>query len=159
MFSPPGTIPRESPEVSDRDTFVLWVAPHPRTTKASTPGAYAIPRSRLTDIKKYAPAPDLPCDGESVALTDLPLSYSGRHAPPAPDSCSCAPCLRPISARPIRWCESCISHPVSLPVEWTLRDAPIGTWLRPSYKQSACPSCNPQPPSQLFAQSPFPPPL
>src|SRR6266700_5244269 len=77
----------------------------PQTTGGPRPAVDAPPRSTPTGTGTYALARDPRCDGESVESTDPFPSKCGKPAPLGPDSCSCAPCRQPISARPIRLCE------------------------------------------------------
>src|SRR3989442_9962031 len=96
-------------------------------TVAPTPAGDATPRSTPTDIRKYAPARDPRCDGESVESTDPFLSKCGKPVLLGPDSCSCAPCRPPITARPIHWCESHKSRPTALLAQSSVRGATIET--------------------------------
>src|SRR6266536_195027 len=100
---------------------------HPQTKVAPTPAVDATPRSTPTSTRKYAPARDPRCDGESVESTDLRLSKCGKPVPLEPDSCSCARCRQSISARPIHWCGSHKYHPAWLPARWFVRGATIET--------------------------------
>src|SRR5205814_5989758 len=99
----------------------------PQTTMEPTPAVDATPRSTPTGTGKCAPVRDLRCDGESVEPTDPLLSKCGRPVPLGPDSCSCARCRQPISARPVRWCESHKYRPTSLPLPPFVRGATIET--------------------------------
>src|SRR6266700_7073496 len=112
---------------AESDLVVAAAQPGARrqTTVAPTPAVDATPRSTPTGTGKYAPARDPRCDGESVESTDPCLSKCGRPVPLGPDSCSCAPCRQPISARPIRWCESHKYRPAWLPAQSSARGATI----------------------------------
>src|ERR1700730_13240554 len=143
-----GPIPRRLPLGSDPAACARWAVAHLRTAWCAITAEYAIPHSRPTGTKKCLPALDPPCDDESAEPIGPLLSYCDRHAPPAPDSCSCAPCLRPTTARQLRWFESCKSHPTSPLAQWTLRAVSSGSFPLRCYRRSVCPSCNAPAPSQ-----------
>src|SRR5207253_1999376 len=92
--------PRVARAESDRDAGAPPAAPHLRRATAPRPGANATPRSKPTRTEKCARARDPPCDAESAAQTDPPLSNSGKLAPLPPGSCSSAPSLPPKAVRP-----------------------------------------------------------
>src|ERR1700694_4616620 len=110
---------------SDLVVALAQRVPRPQTTAEPTPAGDATPRSTPTGTGKYAPARDPRCDGESVESTDPCLSKCGKPVPLGPDSCSCARCRQPISAPPIRWCESHKYRPAWLPSRWFARGATL----------------------------------
>src|ERR1039457_346443 len=141
---------------SDRAVDAPERVARPQTTVALTPAVDATSRSTPTGIGKCAPVRDPRCDGESVESTDPFLSKCGKPVPLGPDSCSCALCRQPISARPIRWCESHKYRPTWLPAQSFVRGATIETSPRRWCTGSACPSCNAPTPCLPSAQSRLP---
>src|ERR1019366_9490167 len=144
------------PAESDRAVVALERVARPKQTGAPTPAVDATPRSTPTGIGKCAPVRDPRCDGESVESTDPLLSKCGKPVPLGPDSCSCALCRPPKSARPIRWCESHRYRLTSLPAHSFVRGATIETSPRRWCTGSACPSCNAPAPCPPSAQSRLP---
>src|SRR5437899_10779144 len=144
------------PAESDRAGDAPERDARPQTTVAPTPAVNATPRSTPTGTGKCAPVRDPRCDGESVESTDPLLSTCGKPVPLAPDSCSCARCRQPISARPDRWCESHKYRPTSLPLPPFVRGATIETSPRRWCIGNACTSCSAPAPCLPSAQSRLP---